>query len=432
MLLRTIFLFCLLLVSVYQDFPLVNYFGEIARSPIVFLTPLFLIYILKNKKIEISFYTKYFIFYILYLILVTIVHVLWIVIFKQEVYFLGENIILKSIKMSLYPVIILIYYQFVFMFLNKDETRFEILFRAMSGMLLLLVIYLVFEMYFLKKEDIFAAFIHSDSEKYWRVRLLTMEESWVGSVLTIVSFVTIYLSNYLKKSIKIKFLIYSLASFFTLFYSVQSESKGYLLIFIISTLPLVIKYFYNNKKTRKFLFFFGFFLIMFGVYVFSILYSNVSSKLYSSVTFGTRFSSYLGALNTFVSHPLGVGWGPYLTYYPEYLKNVLESSIMSKFELGEVKKYLITSKNLSTKTYLFDNLIFGGIPFLLFYYLFFVRRYFFLSKIKDKNLSFIKIPLLYIILSSLLYVTFSVKFEIWFFLAFIDVLRTKFNKNIYG
>jgi hypothetical protein len=104
---------------------------------------------------------------------------------------------------------------------------------------------------------------------------------------------------------------------------------------------------------------------------------------------------------------------------------------MNKYELGEVRNYLITSRNLSTKTYFFDNLIFGGIAFCLFYYLFFIRRYLYLFKIKDKNLSFIKIPLLYIILSSLLYVTFNIKFEVWFFLAFVDVLRTKLNKRDY-
>ena len=83
--LRVFFLFFILLLSVYQDFPLVNVFGKIARSPIVFLTPLLLLYLLKNSKIQISVYTKYLTFYILYLIIITIIYLLWIfIIYKQE------------------------------------------------------------------------------------------------------------------------------------------------------------------------------------------------------------------------------------------------------------------------------------------------------------------------------------------------------------
>jgi hypothetical protein len=148
---------------------------------------------------------------------VTLVHLLWIIIIRQEVYYVGENIIYKSVKMSLYPIVILIYYQFIYTFLSQDEARFEMLFRAMLGILILLVCYLVFEVKFLKTEEIFASILHSNSEKYWRVRLFTMEESWVGSIITIVSFTTIYLSSYLNKSIKIKILVYSLSAFFITF-----------------------------------------------------------------------------------------------------------------------------------------------------------------------------------------------------------------------
>ena len=109
--LRSFFLFFILILSVYQDFPLVNVFGEIARSPIVFLTPLLLLYLLKNSKIQISVYTKYLIFYILYLIIITIIYLLWIFITKQQLFFLGENIVTKSMKMAVYPLTILIYYR---------------------------------------------------------------------------------------------------------------------------------------------------------------------------------------------------------------------------------------------------------------------------------------------------------------------------------
>lgn len=427
--LRNVFLFFILLISVYQDFPLVNVFGEIARSPMVFLTPLLLLYLLKNSKIQISVYTKYLIFYILYLITITTIYLLWVLITKQQLSFLGENIIIKSVKMAIYPLTILIYYQFIYTFLSKDDTRFESLFKAMLALEFFLIIYLLFETHYSKTLEIFMPYLHSNENKYWRIRLLTLEESWVGSILTIVTFTTIYLSIYLNKNKRTKVLVLTLSIFFILYYTIRSESKGYMLIFLLSTLPLVIKYFYNNKKIRKFLFLGSSVLVIFGFYISLTLYNTILSQLYSSITFGTRFSSYLACLNNFVFNPFGVGWGPSLNYYVESLRNVVESPIMSPFELREVKGYLTTTKNLSSKTYFFDNLIFGGVFFLLFFYLFFVKRYFIFSKMKLSSLSFIKIPLIYIILSGIVYVTFNIKYEIWFFLAFIDVLVTKLKSE---
>lgn len=427
--LRSFFLFVILLISVYQDFPLVNVFGEIARSPMVFLTPLLLLYLLKNSKIQISVYTKYLIFYILYLITITTIYLLWVLITKQQLSFLGENIIIKSVKMAIYPLTILIYYQFIYTFLSKDDTRFESLFKAMLALEFFLIIYLLFETHYSKTLEIFMPYLHSNEDKYWRIRLLTLEESWVGSILTIVTFTTIYLSIYLNKNKRTKVLVLTFSIFFILYYTIRSESKGYMLIFLLSTLPLVIKYFYNNKKIRKFLFLGSSVLVIFGFYISLTLYNTILSQLYSSITFGTRFSSYLACLNNFVFNPFGVGWGPYLNYYLESLTSVVESSTMSSFELREVKGYLTTTKNLSSKTYFFDNLIFGGVFFLLFFYLFFVKRYFIFSRMKLSSLAFIKIPLIYIILSGMVYVTFSIKYEIWFFLAFIDVLVTKLKSE---
>ena len=423
--LKTIFLFFVLLVTVYQDFPLINKFGEIARSPVIFFTPLMLIYIFQKSTINISKYTKYFFLYVLFLIMITIVHVIWIVVTKREVTILGENIFIKSIKMATYPLIALIYYQFIYTFLNKNETRFEMLFNAAFALKFFLIIYLIFEVYYSKTLEAFMPFLHSSDKKYWRVRLLTMEESWVGSVLTIISFITVYLSIYLNKSRKVKLIVYSMSIFFILYYTIQSESKGYMLIFLIATLPLMIKYFYENKKMRKFLIAGGIVIFVVGVYVFFSLEHFINSQFHSSVTFGTRFSSYLAAIKNFFNHPFGVGWGPYLHYYINSLNEVIKSSTMSSFNLIEVKKYLETSNSLSTKTYFFDNLIYGGISFLLFFYYFFIKRYFFFSKQSYSSLSFIKIPLLYIVLSSLLYVTFAIKYEVWFFLAFLDVLESK-------
>ena len=67
---KTLLFFIVLLSALYQDFPLVNVFGEIARSPIVLLTIPMLIYIMMHQKLILSKYTRYFIYYIFYLIII--------------------------------------------------------------------------------------------------------------------------------------------------------------------------------------------------------------------------------------------------------------------------------------------------------------------------------------------------------------------------
>jgi hypothetical protein len=427
--LREIFLFIILLFTVYQDFPLKNVFGEIARSPIVFCLPIFGLYFVLNPKIKLSQYSKYFLLYILYIIVVTLIHLFFLIITNQEIYFLGENILIKAIKMAIYPLVAFVYYQFVYTFLNKNENRFNILFKILFALEVLLVIYMIFEVYYSKTPHPFMTFLHSSNDKYWRIRLLTFEESWIGTVITIISFTTIYLSIYLNKSARIKRLVLFTSIFFIGYYTIKSESKGYMLLFLVSTLPMLIKSLYLNKKTRNLLIVSGAFIFISGVYVFFSLEHYVSEQLYTSVSFGTRFSSYLAAIKNFIYHPFGVGWGPHLYYYTNSLRSVIESTEMSNFNLGEVKGYLETSKSLSSKTYFFNNLVYGGVPFLLFFYLFFIKRIFTLSKIKAKHLMLLKIPLLFIILSSFLYVTFEIKYEVWFFLAFVDVLSNKLKNQ---
>lgn len=428
---KTFFFFFIILFSFYQDFPLSNIFGEIARTPIVFCLPIFFIYFVLNPSIKLSKYSKYFMLYTLYLILISIIHIVFLAITKQKIYFLQENILLKCLKMIMYPFIIFIYYQFIYSFLNKNESRFNILFKVLTSLKIILVLYMIFEIYYLKTNYPFMSFLHSSNNKYWRIRLITYEESWIGSIVTIISFTTIYLSRYLDKNRATKLLTLFISIFFIICYTFYSESKGYLLLFLVSVLPLLIKSLYVNKKTRNFLFIGIGFVILTGIYVFFSLYNKVSEQLYSSITFGTRFGSYVAVANNFIYHPFGVGFGSHLHYYTDSIRTIIESPLMINFNLNEIKQYLQTTKSLSAKTYFFNNLVFGGIPFLLFYYLFFIRRYYSIAKIQADNLSLIKIPLIFIILSSFVYITLEIKYEVWFFLAFIDVLSNKFkNKRI--
>ena len=427
---KTLVFFFLLLLAIYQDFPLVNVFGEIARSPIIFLTPLMLLYLLMLQKITISSYAKYFIYYILYLILITLLYLVIVFCINGSFLVLGENILIKSVKLLVYPISALIFYQFTYTYLSKGKNTFNSLFNAIFCIQIILAIYLFFEVIYLKTNTVFLSFLHSDSLKYYRVRLFTYEESWIGTILTFFVFTPIFLVNYLEKAKAIKQKVYIVSAFLFLFYTFFSESKGYLLLLIVAVLPITISYMFKDKKWNKIVFV-AIPILMIGVaFVVFLLHKNISTQLHSSITFGTRLTSYLASLEVFISHPFGIGWGGFLYYYPEAIRDIINTSWMSTFNLEEIKGYLTATKALSTKTEFFDNLVYGGFVYLFFYYNFFVKRYLFFKKVNNSNVFFLQVPLLFCLLAGLIYITFYIKYEVWFLLAFLDVLQCRVGDKI--
>jgi len=427
---KTLLFFVVLLLALYQDFPLVNIFGEIARSPIIFLTLPMLIYILMHQKLILSKYTRYFMYYILYALIISLIFIPIVYYLNGSFLIIKENIILKAIKLFVYPLSILIFYQFVYMLFSSGKNSFDYFFNALFTLQILLAVYLFFEVIFLKKETIFASFLHSDNLKYYRVRLLTLEESWIGTVLTTFIFIPIFLANYLKKPKKIKQKIYALSTFIFLYYTFFSESKGYLLLIVVSVLPMAIQYMYSHNKLRKVLFVGSPIILIIAVFVVMILQKNIDDQLHTSITFGTRLTSYLASLKVFITHPFGVGWSGFIYYYPEAIRDIINTSWVSTLNLQEIKGYLTTTKALSTKTDFFDNLMYGGLGFIVFFYNFFIKRYFFFSKFRDTNFFFIKAPLLFCILAGLIYITFYIKYEVWFLMAFLDALQSQINNKI--
>jgi hypothetical protein len=428
---KTVLFFIVLILAIYQDFPLVNVFGEIARSPIIFLTIPMLLYVLGQQKLVLSKYTRYIIYYIIYLILISLVFLPIVYYLNGSFIVLRESILLKAIKLLVYPISILIFYQFVYTLFTTGKNSFNCFFTAISSIQILLAVYLFFEVIFLKKETHFASILHSGVIKYYRVRLFTSEESWIGTILTFFIFIPIFLANYLEKSKKTKYRLYLVSTFIFLYYTLFSESKGYLLLVIVTVLPMAIQFMYKHDKLKKVLFIGSLILIMVLLFVIIILQKNINEQFHTSITFGTRLTSYLASMKVFITHPFGVGWSGFIYYYPEAIREVINTSWVSSLNLQEIKGYLTTTKALSTKTDFFDNLMFGGVASIIFYYQFFIKRFFFFSRLSNPNYFFVKVPLLFCILAGLIYITFYIKYEVWFLMAFLDALQSQIiNTNL--
>lgn len=421
------FLFLVVFLMLYQDLPLVNYFGEIARSPIIFTLPLLLIYIFSQQKILISRNGYYFLTLIGILYILSIFKIGIIYYQLDSLIVLNENVIIKTLKMSIYPITGFIFYIFWYSVIKNTKNINEILYRIFKNIQLFYVVFIFFEILNLNKTASFLPFLYSSSEKYWRIRLLTLEESWTGCIIILLTFFPIYLVSILKKSSKEKRRRYFFSLLLILMYSVVSQSKGFLLLTVISILPLIVKNLLSNpyfKTIRKILLpvvLSGFILLV------VILSKLVFNQFYTSITFGTRLSSILAALSVFIENPLGVGWPGMIYNFPEKINEIVSKDLMDDFKLLEIKSYITSAKALSSKSYFLDSLMQGGIFFLYFFYKFFVKTYIKLLKVEREV--WLKIIALYFIMAGIIYITFDIKYEIWFVFAYIEVLINRKNNE---
>jgi len=417
--------FVVLFAAIYQDFPLYNLIGEIGRSPIFLMAPLMLVYIFSNKRIGISIYAQHYIKYLLYLFLISLIFLVISYIHNDSFEVLDENIIVKTIKMSIYPIIILILYQFVYSYINNNFNNIRNLFTATYLIQLFLTGYITLEIYFLKKVTIFLPFLHSLPNKYWRVRLLTPEESWTGTILILFIFMPVFLVNYVKATKFFKTTTYIMSMYLFFSYVLVSESKGFLLLALLSILPLTFAYIKKNKYLRGLLYGLIIIFVIVGIFVGITLKEIILDQLTTSGTFGTRLSSVFTSVVVFGMSIIGVGWSGFVNYYPQVLEYILEHGYFDQFNLQEIRSYLSTTKALSTKSEFFDQLMYGGVFYLYFFYQFFIKRYLQLSKKQNLDVYFLRIPLAFMIMAGIVYITFHVKYELWFFLAMLDVFQQR-------
>jgi hypothetical protein len=423
-------LFIIIFSMLYQDFPLVNIFGELARTPIIFLIPFFIAYIFSQKNIKFSPNTVY-LFILISILFITSTIYGCIIFFKTgSIEILGENIFFKALKMSMYPITALIFYIFIYSIIKNHKNIDLTIYSIFKKLQFFYFILLVVEGIYLKTQTAILPFLHSNPDKYYRIRLLTMEESWVGTVLILLSFFPIYLVQKLKKDKKERNRIYALSALILIFYLFISESKGFLFVMIISVLPMAIYKLIASNKIKQFKkILLPILSVSFFIAVISFV-SIVKSELLTSVTFGTRFTSIISTLYIFITNPIGVGWTGYVYYYSNTINDIIHSGLMDQFNLLEIQDYINSSKNLSAKSYFLDGIIEGGLFFLIFFYLFFVRTYLQIKR-NTENI-WLKLISLYFILSGIVFITFHVKYEIWFIFAYIEANNalSQSNKNI--
>lgn len=426
-----VYLSFLLMLTVYQDFPLANMIGEIGRSPIVMFMPLFLlceaVQLSKHKRfIVASKLQKYLLVFIGYLSFISVLYVFFRFI-GGEYQFGSENILVKSIKVLLYFVLIFLYIRHLHLVFSKISS-FKTVYACFFTVVAMLLGIMIIEVATMPNA---LPFLHAGSAPYWRVRLLTSESSTAGSIVVVYTAILAYLSQYLGKFGRT--LSYLFIVGFFIFYLVETASKGFLIVSGLTLFFTMFK-FLDFRKKRNFLLLvvMAALMYMFVSHFSAGLMSSFQNDMQNYSSSYTRFGTILIAVLTVIQNPMGVGTGAYLFYFQENIYNAINglSSFyynmfgISQINAGELLQYVSSDKNLGVKSGLFQWIMFGGIFAIVFFY--FVAK----TMIKQSQSHPVLSLAVVFILLSLLFIALEIKYEVWLLFAFISYfLSTERNQS---
>ncbi|MFD0671479.1 hypothetical protein [Cohnella sp. GCM10027633] len=416
-----LYLVLLLVLTVYQDFPLVNVIGEIGRSPVILLFPLFVLcevaMLAKHKRVVLGTkLQRYMLAIILYLSFVSVAYVLYQ--FVQGSYGFGsENLLGKSFKVLIYFILILLYIRHMQLVFSKIRSP-KALYGCFFAVVTLLAAIMALELASIPNA---LSSLHAGNHPYWRVRLLTSESSTTGSIIVVYASILVYLSRYLSGFAKTLSIAYA-AGFF-LFYVFVTGSKGFLIVLLLTLVVTMVK-FLDFRKKRNFVLVVAVAgaMYLFVAYFSAGLVSSFSNDIENYTSSYTRMGTILIALATVLHNPFGVGTGAYLLYFDRYVNDAI--GVMSHFyynvfgisqiNAGELLTYSNSDENLGVKSGFFQWVMFGGVFSVGFFYL--VAR----DLIIKAKISSILFLALVFILFSLLFVALEIKYEVWLLFAFIS------------
>jgi hypothetical protein len=283
-------------LSTWQDSSLSLIFGEIFKSPVIFITPFFIFseYFLKKKKFTaFTQLNKIFLwFHILYFTITFILIVLWILSGK-DIQVLKENIFLKSIKQILYYTFFWLFFRFFYYLLIKAD-RIKI--NVDNIFLFIIVLYIAILIIEFREMPFGFTTFHIKNE-YNRIRLLTGESSSTNSVL-----ILLLSGLVLGKRNNLKILIGS--SFFLLFF-LTSKSKMFFIGIGIAFIIMNLNWFKRNILYATLS---SILLIIVLIYfVYPWIFYSLSTDIENFTSITSRSIYFLASLKSLFFHPFGTG-----------------------------------------------------------------------------------------------------------------------------
>jgi|GEM_PF-950873 hypothetical protein len=413
----------LLLLTVYQDFPLKNIIGEIGRTPIIMMMPVFLMdelhQLLSTRKVRLdTTMQKALLLFVLYLFFVSIVYV-YVQFLQSNFTFGSENILVKAIKGMVYFVLILLYVRHMHKMLTL-AVRMGVIYKAFAAVFAFILLYMLAELATIPHAF---SFLHANSGPYWRVRLLTSESSTTGTIIIVFSTILLYLSQGIAN--KKRYMSSALVIAGVILYVAVTSSKGFLIVLFLTVLIMMLRLLDVRRASNIIL------LVIIGtagVIGFKALSGDVVSSLQNDMAYYTSLYTRLGtilvAIVTMMNHPFGVGTGAYVIYFNVYMETAIDWMRGMFYTLlhyndintSELATYAESDKNLGVKSGLFQWLMEGGVGAIVFFTLLLRWAY----RCIRGNLVLLAAYLFLCL--SFLFISIDIKYEVWLFFTFLGVL----------
>lgn len=409
----------LVLMIIYQDSPLGIYLGAFGYSFVPLISILiFIVIVINNQyKIKISRSIKKFCELYIYLLIISVVSLVIWFIQGGSSKLLGEDVIIKTIKVLLY---FFSYIAFLYdiKYLTKKFTESDFLKPVFYTLLLLTGICII--EYFLMPYAF--SFLHFTGGKYYtRIRLLTKESSWTSMMIFIYGILSLYYSLKVKSNRKL-FIITCVC----LAILIGLSSSKTLMVIIFASLFVAIIINAKNMTRKRLIASFGLILVFFAAYLLMAnkLISAVERSLQWSSIYTRTYTLIIGFLIGLI-YPLGTGTALYLHIFPSYLSKYYY--LIKKYDSGhalrEINSYIgaTSDKSVAVKSGLMQYNMYWGIFGTIWILRILIKDYYLpFTKLKGKYNILIQVAMVISIFMLLFSSDFS--FEFWLLIAFVDFL----------
>lgn len=418
----------LVLLIIYQDSPFGLVAGAFGYSflPILSILLCGIYIVINNGKLKINMYIRKLMYLYIYLCIISVIAlVIWVIQGNSSV-ILGEDIVIKSVKVLIY---FLSYILFLIVVYNITENITEEQFlKPIVFVLLLITIICIIETFNMPNAF---SFLHFNGRKtYTRIRLLSKESSWTTMTIYVYGLLSLYYSVVIKKRKSILVLV---VSCLLVLITLTSSKTLMISIFISIIIALVLNF---KRLERKTLIRAGL-IILIGILSCIILSRKLMLAIVSSLRWSsipTRIYTILIGIIIGLRYPFGTGTAVYLKIFPGYLSKYYY--LLDKYDKGhalkEINQYInaISDQSVTVKSGLLQyNMywgILGTIFFLFILYNFVYKR---LNLVKQDGLLLIKMGLIMVTILLLFAADFT--FEFWLFISFI-LFKTKSYCNRSG
>jgi hypothetical protein len=409
--------FILVLSTLFQSLSTFNSLGVFGTSLSGIITPFMCIgYILLckgSKKIVVSKYTKNLFILLFYLVIVNmVILIVYFFVFNNSVYILGENFFIKTLKANYYFVSIIL---FVLVIENvaRNFSVKRLILPFVYGYYLLFSV-LIFEK---TSPALFNKLFHAGMD-YNRIRLLTTESSYTGTLIIVFFALSFYYYTISKQPIFRVISIFILAAFI-----ISSGSKGFILNFIVALAFFAI--FKSGSIRNRLVIIFT--LVGIVVFVLPTIQRYLIEDINSYTSFATRFFTIYCSVKYFLVYPFGTGTALYLEKFPKLLLDNLNIMMDYRLNAEEVLMYIYATSDefIGSKSGVLQWAMYWGIFGTVFLAKYLLSLYKDMNRFGDKDNFILAFGLVFLVLSIVSYVSFDVKYEIWAFFAIISLL----NKN---